>query len=156
MGIIGYPIPMVRLWLSVRPTISALNYTEQACRPQIFGRSVNPILTRRGRLCPPNYYWHPRIFRPSYGPAEWMKNAIMQLLWQARMNNDYLKKRGSLWSTEGNNELNRLLLTLGKKYSLKCHQISSNETGIEKGLAKANHHITQPSRLYLSHQYFYW
>ena len=34
MGIIGYPIPMVRLWLSVRPTISALNFTKQAWRPR--------------------------------------------------------------------------------------------------------------------------
>ena len=34
-----------------------------------FGRSVNPISTRGDRLCPPNYYWHPRIFRPSDGPA---------------------------------------------------------------------------------------
>ena len=32
-----------------------------------FGRSVNPISTRGDRLCPPNYYWHPRIFRPSDG-----------------------------------------------------------------------------------------
>jgi hypothetical protein len=35
----------------------------------IFGRSVNPISTRGDRLCPPNYYWHTRIFRPSDGPA---------------------------------------------------------------------------------------
>ena len=36
-----------------------------------FGRSVNPmpISTRGDRLCPPNYYWHPRIFRPSDGPG---------------------------------------------------------------------------------------
>ena len=35
-----------------------------------FGRSVNPISTRGGdRLCPPNYYWHTQIFRPSDGPA---------------------------------------------------------------------------------------
>ena len=32
-----------------------------------FGRSVNPISTRGDRLCPPNYYWHTRIFRPSDG-----------------------------------------------------------------------------------------
>ena len=37
--------------------------------PPDFGRSVNPISTRRGRLCPPHYYWHPRIFIPSYGPG---------------------------------------------------------------------------------------
>ena len=38
--------------------------------PPDFGRSVNPISTRGDRLCPPNYYWHPRIFRPSYGPVK--------------------------------------------------------------------------------------
>ena len=35
---------------------------------QIFGRSVNPISTMGNRLCPPIYYWHTRIFRPSNGP----------------------------------------------------------------------------------------
>ena len=40
----------------------------QACRLWVCG-SVNPISTRRGRLCPTNYYWHPLIFRPSYGPG---------------------------------------------------------------------------------------
>jgi hypothetical protein len=34
-----------------------------------FGRSVKPISTRGDRLCPPNYYWHSRIFRPSFGPG---------------------------------------------------------------------------------------
>ena len=34
-----------------------------------FGRSVNPISTRGDRLCPPNYYWHTRIFRTSDGPV---------------------------------------------------------------------------------------
>ena len=46
------------------------------CRPVVpgcagcadFARSVNPISTRGDRLCPPNYYWHPQIFRPSDGP----------------------------------------------------------------------------------------
>ena len=33
------------------------------------GRLVNPISTRGDRLCPPYYYWHTRIFRPSDGPA---------------------------------------------------------------------------------------
>ena len=33
-----------------------------------FVRLVNPISTMGDRLCPPNYYWHPRIFRPSDGP----------------------------------------------------------------------------------------
>ena len=51
-----------------------------ACRPVVsgcagcamahpdFGRSINPIATRGDRLCPPYYYWHTRIFRPSDGP----------------------------------------------------------------------------------------
>ena len=34
-----------------------------------FGRSVNPISTKGDRLCPPNYYWHTQIFRPSDGPV---------------------------------------------------------------------------------------
>ena len=29
--------------------------------PPDFGRSVNPISARGDRLCPPNYYWHPRF-----------------------------------------------------------------------------------------------
>ena len=37
-----------------------------------FGRSVNPISTRGDRLCPPNYYGHTRIFRPSDGPVKLM------------------------------------------------------------------------------------
>ena len=54
------------------------NCTPQACCPWVcrvcqahpdFGRSVNPISTRGDRLCPPNYYWHTRIYRPSDGPA---------------------------------------------------------------------------------------
>ena len=37
--------------------------------PPNFGKSVNPFSTREGdRLCPPNNYWHPRIFRTSDGP----------------------------------------------------------------------------------------
>ena len=36
-----------------------------AMAPSDFGRSVNPISTRGNRLCPPNYYWQTRIFRPS-------------------------------------------------------------------------------------------
>ena len=34
-----------------------------------FGRSVSPISTKGDRLCPPNYNWHSRIFRPSKGPV---------------------------------------------------------------------------------------
>ena len=39
------------------------------CAMADFGRSVNPFSTRGDKLCPPIYYWHPRIFRPSDGPA---------------------------------------------------------------------------------------
>ena len=34
----------------------------------VFDRLVNPISTRGGRLCPPQYYQHLRIFRPCDGP----------------------------------------------------------------------------------------
>ena len=33
--------------------------------PPEFGRSVNPIPTRGGRLCPPHYCQHPRIRKPN-------------------------------------------------------------------------------------------
>ena len=29
---------------------------------------LNPISTRGDKLCPPNYYWHTQILRPSDGP----------------------------------------------------------------------------------------
>ena len=48
----------------------------QACRPMahpIFRRSVNPISTRGDRVCPPKYYWHTQIFRPSNGPGKYKK-----------------------------------------------------------------------------------
>ena len=34
-----------------------------------FGRSINFISTRGDRLCPPNYYLHTQIFRPSDSPV---------------------------------------------------------------------------------------
>ena len=37
-----------------------------------FGRS--DISTRGDRLCPPNYYWHTQIFRPSDGPEGYDQN----------------------------------------------------------------------------------
>ena len=40
-----------------------------AMAPPVFGRSINPISTWGDRLCPPNYYLHLRIFRPSDGPG---------------------------------------------------------------------------------------
>ena len=47
-----------------------------AMAPPDFARSVNPISTRGDRLCPPNYYWHPRIFRPSDGPDDPMYDDV--------------------------------------------------------------------------------
>ena len=39
--------------------------------PQIMADQLTLDLksTVRGRLCPPHYYWHPRIFKSSYGPV---------------------------------------------------------------------------------------
>ena len=53
--------------LSIRPVVPGCAGCAMA-HPD-FGRSVNPISTRGDRLCPPNYYWHTRIFRPSDGPV---------------------------------------------------------------------------------------
>ena len=47
----------------------------QACRrqgansPPNFGGSFNPISTRRGRLCPPHYYWHPLEYKTFLRPC---------------------------------------------------------------------------------------
>ena len=46
----------------------------QGCRggansPPNFGRSFNPISTRRGRLCPPHYYWHPLDYKTFLRPG---------------------------------------------------------------------------------------
>ena len=62
--------------LPARQYSAGMEHSKQACRPLgcrgCHGRSVYPISTRRGRLCPAlHYYWHPRIFRPSYGPGKW-------------------------------------------------------------------------------------
>ena len=38
-----------------------------------FDRSVGPISTKGDRLCPPNYYWHTQMFRPSDGPAKYTR-----------------------------------------------------------------------------------
>ena len=45
-------------------------------QPPDFGRSVNTISTRGDRLCPPNYYWHLRIFIPCDGPACYIASAL--------------------------------------------------------------------------------
>ena len=39
----------------------------------------DPISTRRGRLCPPHYYWYPEIFIPSYGP-EYISSVYGELI----------------------------------------------------------------------------
>ena len=49
-----------------------------------FGRSVNPISTRGDRLCPLNYYWHTRIFRPSDSPG--MSWLICMYVWTSTLN----------------------------------------------------------------------
>ena len=51
-------------WRPIRPVVPgcAIAYPD-------FGRSVNPTSTRGNRSCPPNYYWHTRIFRPSDATA---------------------------------------------------------------------------------------
>ena len=50
--------------------------------PQDFGKSVSHISTRRGGgIIPPDYYWPPRILRPSYGPVMVKRTAtILSLL----------------------------------------------------------------------------
>ena len=64
-----------------------------------FGRSVNPISTRGDRLCPPDYYWNPQIFRSSDGPADKTPNKIVgvncsaQIFWSfSDMNKYYLPR----------------------------------------------------------------
>ena len=55
-------------WDPKRPKIcSGLSSLGAMAHPD-FVRSVNPISTMGNRLCPPIYYWHTRIFRPSNGP----------------------------------------------------------------------------------------
>ena len=53
-----------------------------------FGRSVNPISTSAGgRLCPPNYYWYPRIFRYSDGPDIYdrVSQMAVQIFWHVQI-----------------------------------------------------------------------
>ena len=58
----------------VRPVIPRGAGGAMTPRLPYFGSFFNPILTRRGRLYPPHYYWHPRIFRPSYGPERYLSS----------------------------------------------------------------------------------
>ena len=53
--------------------LSSLGVPGVPWHTQILCRLVNPISTRVDRLCPPNYYWHTQIFRPSDGPAVLIK-----------------------------------------------------------------------------------
>jgi hypothetical protein len=51
-----------------------------AAAPPDFGRSVNPISTKGGWLCPPQYYLPPRIFDPCCIPVlEWWNTTIFFL-----------------------------------------------------------------------------
>ena len=61
-----------------------------------FGRSVHPISTRGDRLCPPNYYWHTRNFRPSDGPDT---HRLLLYLWSASL---WLWKKYEIWGANGN------------------------------------------------------
>ena len=60
LGVPGVP------WHTHRPVASG--GAVGALAPPVFGQSVNPISTRGGKLCPPQYYQPPRIFRPCDGP----------------------------------------------------------------------------------------
>jgi hypothetical protein len=55
---------------------------EGALAPPVFGRTVNPISTRGSRLCPPQYYEPPRIFRPCDGPAKYVCKFCLHILVQ--------------------------------------------------------------------------
>ena len=60
-----------KLELLIQPELKHTQMSEVlSLRVPDFGRSANPISTRGDRLCPPNYYWHPRIFKSSYGPPQ--------------------------------------------------------------------------------------
>ena len=62
--------PHTRFEFQIRPVVPGC--AGHAMAHPDFGRSVNPISTRENRLCPPNYYWHTRIFRPSDGPGSYI------------------------------------------------------------------------------------
>ena len=49
--------------------LSSLGVPGVPWHTQILADQLTPISTRADRLCPPNYYWHTRILRPSDGPA---------------------------------------------------------------------------------------
>ena len=62
---------------------SLVNLVQQACRslgcygtPQILTNQLTLSQPEGGRLCSSNYNWHPRIFKPSYGPVQDPLNVI--------------------------------------------------------------------------------
>ena len=57
-----------RLFRRLRPV--GAGSAGDARAPPDFGIWDNLISNRGGSLCPPHYYWHPRIFRPSYSPVQ--------------------------------------------------------------------------------------
>ena len=56
--------------ISCSPPTSCVSSLGVPWHPQILADQLTLSQPERGRLCPPNYYWHPRIFRPSDGPVE--------------------------------------------------------------------------------------
>ena len=64
-----------------------------------FGRSVNPISTRKDKLCPPNNYWHTRIFRPSDGP-DLLRTVAKFLFIFFRLEQDTVIKKIKWWIQE--------------------------------------------------------
>ena len=61
-------------WWYIRD--AARGRAEGAAAPPDFGRSVNPISTRGGWLCPPQYYLPPRIFDPCCIPEDWVNELV--------------------------------------------------------------------------------
>ena len=70
MGVVEAVVSVVEAVVSMVEAVNSglLSLGVPWMAPPDFGRSVNPI-SRRSGLCPPHYYWLPRIFRPSYGPV---------------------------------------------------------------------------------------
>ena len=62
---------MMKILVESRPVVPGCAGCAMA--HPIFRRSVNPISTRGDRVCPPKYYWHTQIFRPSNGPGKYKK-----------------------------------------------------------------------------------
>ena len=66
--------------------------------PPVFSRTVKPISTRGSRLCPPQYYEPPRIFRPCDGPVvEYVRRALMSSTYTAERLSDISSKTNDKW-----------------------------------------------------------